>query len=75
MSNIAMNNTKISVQNKFVESTECQMVISVNGSEIWTSSPYPWILLCSEHAIRVNGSGKGSCSFKNIHFISHLPKS
>ena len=72
-----MNNTKISVQNKFVESIECQAIISVNGSEIWTSSPYLWSepYPRSEHAIRVNGSGKGSCSFKNIHFISHLSKS
>ena len=66
-----MKDLKISVQNEFLKSTDCQMIVSVDGSEMWKSSCYRWKLPQSEHAVRVNGGGKGSYSFKNIQFLSH----
>ena len=67
---IVMKYIKISVQNKLVNSADCQTIISVDGSELWKSVPFRWILQPSKYAVRVNGTGKGSCTFKNIRINS-----
>ena len=72
-----MKYIKISVQNELVnsadcisDSADCQAIISVDGSEVWKSMSFRWILPRSEYAVRVNGTGKGSCTFKNIRINS-----
>ena len=70
-----MKYIQISIQNKLVTSAKClsatcQTIIAVDGSELWKSMLFRWILPPSEYAVRVKGTGKGSCAFKNIRIIS-----
>ena len=67
-----MKYIKISVQNKLVEPADYQTIISVDGFELWKSTPFRWKLPRSEYAVTVTGTGKGSCTFKDIQFISQM---
>lgn len=67
-----MKYIKISVQNKSIKSADYQTIVSVDDSEVWKSTSFRWMLPRSEYAVRVNGTGKGSCSFRKIQFISEI---